>query len=390
MPLLSAILVAGIVSLPGCHDRRGTLSGDGYHFDRRGVRVVKQSNGKIGSQPEIVQIDNRFGRLRVEATDGPSQLEWSWSLTVWAEEAPTASRLSGEIQMRIEQDGGRCRFTLELPPPPEPQLRGVESNLTLKVPPTVKVALANGFDRTEIRGVQGGTFARCRHGSLHLDRLGGSVDAATEFGDLHATQIPGAKLKDRHGDVRVRQVDGDLEVDSQHGVVDVEQVAGKLSVLNRHGDVTARKIAEQAEIETTFADIRLEDVAGEVLLQNEHGDISGKQLSGNIDATNRFGEIELRADSAEVICRNDHGRIHLTFSGDKLHRVEAQTSFGELRVKVPESVSPQVAAATSFGEIHSDLPVYMTDVGADAFRDLDPSTARMKLKNEHGNIWISQ
>lgn len=382
------LLLAGILVLPSCIEGIRFTSSDGYNFDHRGETDNRQEQGEIPPQVQRLVIENDFGKVHIEVTDASPQ--WSWDLTCWANTAGQAQEFTQQIQLQIDQQEDQHTWTLLLPEPPVPELRGVESNLTLAVPAAVQVEVANRFGPTEIRGVQGGTVVRAEHGEVQLGQLGGQVTAATSFDPLKAEHIGGGRLENRHGTINAIGVGGDLEVDCEHGDVSVGRVAGKLKVENKHGEVVAKQIAEGAEIRTSFDEIRATDVDGDVMLRNQHGKISAQGVKGNVDAETEFGRIELQSSGAEVLCKNRHGGIILTLTGSGLRRVQAETSFSDLELNVSGQLNPAVEARTEFGKVRSGLPVFNMDTGVNNFQGLDAARPRVTLENEHGDIRVNK
>ncbi len=385
--LCCVVLLAGMMTLGSCG--RGSFSSvNGYQFDRRGETASRHDEGQISAEIQSLTVDNHFGDVRIEVADGSPQ--WSWDLTCWANTRQRAEGFTEQIKLQIDEEGDRSSWTLILPKPPVPELRGVESNLTLAVPATVRVEVVNRFGNTEIRNVQGGTRARCRHGKLQLTGLGGQIDAETSFAALGAEGISGGKLVNQHGSIAAANVAGDLEARTRYGGVEIRGVSGKLKVHNAHGKVIAEGVAASAEIRTSFADIRVEDVDGEVVLDNQHGNISGRRLRGNARVQTAFGAIDLDVNCPELVCKNRHGAIKLNLAGPDVRSVDAETSFGNISVNVPESLQPKIQAQTSYGKVRSDFPVFAMETGVDNFRNLDPGVLRMTLKNEHGDIRVNK
>jgi DUF4097 and DUF4098 domain-containing protein YvlB len=363
-----------------------TSGGRGYRFDRQGKTATAHLDGDILTNVQNIVVDNRYGKVRVEATDGTPG--WSWDLTCWADTVQTADFFTRQIDMRAEQRPDRSSWTLVLPNPPTPQLRGVESKLTLRVPASVRVDLRNCFGETEVVGVQGGTLARCQHGRLQLSRLTGNVDAETSFDALSAQQIAGAKLVNHHGPLTATDVEGDLDARTEHGDVNVHRVAGNLKVNSQFGKVIAGTIAGQAEIQTSYADIEVEDLGGKAFLRNRHGGISGHGLRGSVEARNEFHTIDLDVNCPEVVCTNQHGKIRLRLADPKLRSVRAETSYADLELNICEPLAPKIEAQTSNGSLKSDFPVYAMGTGTNNFQGLGASAARITLKNQYGNIRI--
>jgi DUF4097 and DUF4098 domain-containing protein YvlB len=379
------ILLVGITMLSSC--RQGSLSINGYNFDRQGETASRHHEGKISAEIRSLKVDNQFGDVRISVADDSPR--WTWDLTCWAKTQEIAQGFTEQIQLRVDEQGDASVWTLLLPEPPTPELRGVESNLTVAVPAAVRVEVANRFGNTDVRDVKGGTHARCQHGKLELTGLAGKIDAETSFAELRAEGISGGRLVNQHGSIRAVDVSGNLEAKTQFSGVEIRGVSGKLNVDNAHGAVTAQKVTGPVKITSSFADIGVEDVGGEVILHNEHGAISGRQLRGNARVETAFAAIDLEVACPELVCKNQHGAITLNLiRSGSLRLVDAETSFGNLHVNVADSPEPKIQAHTSFGKVSSDFPVFTMETGADNFRDLDPRKPRITLKNEHGDIRV--
>lgn len=361
---------------------------DGYRLDRKGPMASVRRNGDIFADVKNIAVDNAYGKVRVEVTDGTPG--WSWELTCWANTLRKAEYFAREIEMRVDQRPDRSSWTLVIPGRQPRQLRGLESNLTLIVPASVKVNVRNQHGDTEILGVQGETRARCQYSRIRLSDLAGNVDVETSHATITAERIPGARLVNRHGSITATGVEGDLQAITEHGQVVVHRVAGELRVNSQHGKVVASEIAGNAEIQTSYAEIQLEDADGDTVLRNLHGRISGRRLRGNVDALNQYEGIDLDVDGPEVVCKNRNGGIKLHLASPNLRSVRAETSHADLEVNVSESLSPKIQAQTNHGTVKSDFPVFAMGTGTNNFRDLDPGVPRLTLKDDYGRILINK
>jgi DUF4097 and DUF4098 domain-containing protein YvlB len=275
------------------------------------------------------------------------------------------------------------------------------------VPPDVHVELINSHGDNKIHGVTGGTKARCQFGNLGLFNLGGHVDATLAHGDLTGNDLSGCVLANRHGDLNVTGVDGELKITSSHGDVtlsdvklDVEvkhsfgrvhafDVGQKLRVRNDHGAVHVERVAGAVDLLTTFAKMEVKDVSDHLLLRNEFGDVVIH--GGNkVDVSTKFGAIQVESKAAEIRCRNEHGQIAIRCLGSTFQDVDAETSFGDLEVRVPTGLKPTIQTATKFGKVESEFPVLQLQSGVNNFADLDAGAPRMTLQTTHGDIRITQ
>lgn len=329
---LSAFLL--FLALGGCNIRFVT---DGYSFDHRGVIAPRRQEGSIAPAAGLVEVQNRFGRVRVEAAG--KDFRWSWELRVWANDQETAEKLRQEVRLEVEEKPDSMRWTVTLPKPPVPELRGVESNLTLRVPESVTVKLENSF------------------------------------GPVEAERIGGGKIRNQHGSIAVKGVEKDLEAETSFAEVRVEEAGGDVVVRNAHGEVELKDVKGKIQAETSFAGLTAENIKGGAVLKNQHGPIKGRGLEGDLQLSTSFAAIDVEAECEEAACSNQHGDVRLRFVDPRLRRLEAETSFAGLEVEIPPECRAELETEVSFGKVKSAL---------ESGRGVNK--VRLTLKNRHGDI----
>ena len=238
----------GVVLLALSSCGSGSIFWGGYSFDRRGETAERGLAGELGPEIRSISIDNVFGAVYVTAT--PGDFGWEWMLTCWGTTQADADRLLQEIKLVTEQENGVASWRLELPEPPVPELRGVESNLLRKVPAAVMVTTSNEHGPTVIAGITGGTTVRSRHGRVDVSDLADRFAISNAHGSVKAERVPGGSIENEHGLVSACVVGGDLTVRNAHGSVAVEDVVGSLAVVNGHGEVTVNTVRRSATITT--------------------------------------------------------------------------------------------------------------------------------------------
>lgn len=406
-------LVLGAVSLLGCGDVERHVNSlkslrviqtDGYRFDFSGEKVTHSDAGEVAKVASVIVVENQFGDVNISVTEETPR--WEWELTCWADTSETAEKYATSITLQTDSRGNEQSWRLVLPTQPHNDLRGVESNLTLFVPSTVRVDLQNSHGNSKVDGVAGGTKTRCRHGNLDLLNLAGKIDAATEHGSLNASQISSGTLSNEHGNLTVANAEGALQVASSHGNVTLESIGGSARIVNRHGRVKSTDVAEglhvrnehgnveavriggAVDVATSFAKLDVRQVSGELKLRNKHGAITVQGGRGKVDAATVHGSIEIESPADMIRCRNEHGSIRLVSTSSALQSLDAETSFGELDVSLAVDAKTMIEAGTEHGKLESDLPVLHLNASVDNFAGAERSLPRITLKNSHGNIRV--
>lgn len=373
--LLTGSAVAALL-LASCSCRWG-MSWGGYSFDRQGETAERRLTGEIAPDTRSITIENVFGSVSVtaadEGTDGAEGVGWEWELTCWGTTQADADRLVQEITLVTEQQEGAATWRLVLPKPPVPELRGIESNLTLTAPPAVAVMLSNEHGPTTIAGTAGGTTVRSRHGSVAVEDLAGTIAVSSVHGSLRAERIPGGRLENEHGSVYASVVEGDLTVRNGHGPVRVDTVTGSAAVRTSHATLTVQGVAKGAT------------------LVNTHGSIYAAGVAERLEVRTDYGSIEAETDGVECIGANEHGSITVTVTNPAATVVHLETEHGDLDLTLPSGSQPRITAGTSHGRIDSHWPVHVAENRRHRQAiEAGPqdATLQVKLFNSHGDITV--
>jgi len=142
------------------------------------------------------------------------------------------------------------------------------------------------------------------------------------------------------GDIGIRGTRGQVEVRSNGGDVDVEDVTTRLDVTSLNGDITARGITGDIAVSTVSGGARLTDV------------------HGTIDVGTVSGDIELRGITAKIVrAKTTSGDVTYDGTIDPAGRYEMATHSGDIRLRVPRDASAQLTVSTWNGAIDSDFPI---------------------------------
>lgn len=142
------------------------------------------------------------------------------------------------------------------------------------------------------------------------------------------------------GDITVHGTRGQLEVHSNSGDVDIEDVTTRLDVNSLSGDVIGRGIAGDVAISALSGEVRLTDVRG------------------SVDVGSVSGDIGLRGVAAKIVrAKTTSGGILFDGTIDPAGRYELTTHSGDVKLRVPRDASAQLTVATWNGTFDSDFPV---------------------------------
>ena len=121
------------------------------------------------------------------------------------------------------------------------------------------------------------------------------------------------------GSIEIRRLEGKLDLDTEDGSVQVEDISGSVIVRTGDGQVQGRKVTGQAEIHTGDGSVGLDGVLTGVSIETRDGSIDvkarpGSRADSDWDVTTGDGDVRLEVPkgfSADVDARTGDGRVRI-------------------------------------------------------------------------------
>ncbi|HKK28348.1 MAG TPA: DUF4097 family beta strand repeat-containing protein [Gemmatimonadota bacterium] len=218
-------------------------------------------------------------------------------------------------------------------------------SLVRKVGGDVAVSVSSGdADLTFSAGRQGRLVVRGEPGVLRQVRVEGEgsrvvIRTRDADGDLRI-RVPaetGLHVRTRTGDVVVRDLTGEVELESSEGDLRVEGAPRRLDIEGLSGAVT---------VDGSPADLRISTVAGDVTVRGAMGDVSVRSASGDVLVTgDGVSDGFFSASSGDISFRGRPARDAT---------LEFQTASGDVDVTLPDDVGATYEVTTVSGELVTD------------------------------------
>jgi DUF4097 and DUF4098 domain-containing protein YvlB len=109
-------------------------------------------------------------------------------------------------------------------------------------------------------------------------------------------------------------------------------------------------------VTTSFGDVDLRNV-GKAVATTRNGGVKVEGATGKVSARATFGAIQVRGAGGGIDLQTENGAVSAQLSGQGCQPVVVRSSFGLVRLAVPESASYDVKASTSFGAVKTDFPL---------------------------------
>jgi len=240
--------------------------------------------------------------------------------TIWSQMRVTMERTGNELVLRTYEPERKIE-SVTVNFGPYHYGRTVEFKLTIAVPRGHAVTL---------RGDRGDVTAYGLDSDLSLD--------------LHA------------GDVQIDEHTGRLEIETTAGDVRLARVDGPLRVRTHSGDVTADSLLAGADIHSASGGVSVMRSHGTFALETSSGDVKFKTSAGNATVRTGAGDIELLAQLDSLVAESTSGDQDLELASAPRH-VSAQSSSGDVVLRVPGGSGGQLEIGTSSGTISVKSPV---------------------------------
>ena len=216
---------------------------------------------------------------------------------------------------------------------------------------------------------------------IRVQRSGSGMEV---WADLTIRVPEGASLTLEHGagDVEVRDLVADLDIDVKAGTAEAAGLDGQTELRVGSGRLTARDVRGELELDTGSGGISLEDFeGGELVIDTGSGSVAVSEVlaraieidtgSGGVTVdgleTKRLtidtGSGSVRVESAgtdAAVIDTGSGRVHLALERMGDGRFEIDTGSGSIVMLVPDDLSARFDIDIGSGGIDVDVPIAKT------------------------------
>jgi DUF4097 and DUF4098 domain-containing protein YvlB len=203
----------------------------------------------------------------------------------------------------------------------------------------------SGGDIAVVGSVRGVVRGATAGGDIRLQQVDGEMDMRTSGGDISAGQVRGdATLTTAGGDIVLEFADGDVEVKTSGGDIRVGDIGRRLTAATAGGDIHLGNVGGTASATTAGGDILVGDVAGSADLTTAGGDIKLKSAGGPVQARTSGGNLSLHGVDGPVDARTAGGNILAEITRVGGEPSSLSTSGGDVELRLAPGVRATVSA----------------------------------------------
>ena len=162
------------------------------------------------------------------------------------------------------------------------------------------------------------------------------------------------------------------------GTIRLDQT-GALDIDTSHGEVVVQRVAGSARVTSSSGKVRLGEVDGTTEIKNSSGDCWIGQSTGDVRASTAYGDITVDRALASVTARTAHGSVRI---GDAARgSIDLQTSYGGIEVGIRRGTAAWLDLSSRNGRVHNALDT--TDEPSP-----DDDTVEVRASTSWGDIMI--
>jgi len=230
-----------------------------------------------------------------------------------------------------------------------------------------------------------------RHGDVVVREREGDVKVNVPYGDVSVADITGnADVTMRHGDVSANNVTGDLSIGSRVNDSTVSNIGGSVSFSGDfYGDMHVSKVAKSVRFNSSRTDLEFQKLDGDFTMSS--GDLRASDFAGPFRLTTSSKDIHLEDFTGDVRIQNRNGEVTLQPGKLPLGNIEVSNQRQRISLDLPAKAGFQLDAQATRGEITSDFDVKVsgdTSHASAASAVVGGGGPHLKLTNDRGDIEI--
>jgi DUF4097 and DUF4098 domain-containing protein YvlB len=203
------------------------------------------------------------------------------------------------------------------------------------------------------------------------------IGGSDSYGEVNYTiQVPAGtniEIVNTSGDYTVRNVSGNVSLQSSASNIDLNAVEGAIAIDNASGETRGELLFGSVMIRQPMGKIRLQWIEGDVRIRAKTADIFIQQERGSLDVSNAAGPIKIKTNL-------DSGRDYFV-----------ETVSGNIEFLVPETSSGKLEITSDMGDIKTDIPVAIESYSRQGLiGKFGLGGVKISLQSGSGNVTVAQ
>lgn len=302
-----------------------------------------------------IEINNPAGDIKVEQSkDGSASIRPV--IRVYHKDKEKAGSIADGVTVTSRKSGDKIVIGVDT----EGKFlyRRIRVSLTCLIPAGIELEVKN------------------RHGDIDIQDISGDISIDQKYGDLFVKNVGSrVKAKNYKGLVRLYDIKDQIDLASQDSRIKIKNVSSIILSKCSKADVTISDISAETEIlesvlsnieienahyifiESRHTGIKLKNITGGIRIKNSHAKISMEDITGDLDISARQCHIVMdHVVSDNLVVKNSYNDIEISgYSGRFLDILQ---EYGRLDLSV-DNVEEKINIKTRHGDVNLEYPASM-------------------------------
>jgi len=296
--------------------------GEAFDYPQPEMAVPASPQGRI-------VVENARGNTRITGVEG-AEVKVSGRKTVRALDRSAADRANDAAKLKVLRNGGVVRVAHE-----QDSLEGARISMDLEIaaPRGASIQFRGKYGDLEVKDIQGEVTVESDNAGLRLESVGGRVKAELRRSDI----------------IRAIKVKGDVEIKGRGRDIEIEDVAGGVSIEGSYsGETVLRRVARAVRFESPRTEIRAGALPGEMRVTLSLLTIT--QARGPLLVKAETKDIQLADVTDTITIDVERGDIEVRQPRTEFGRMDARSGSGDIELALPAAARFTLHASTGRGD----------------------------------------
>lgn len=345
--------------------------------------ITIESMGK-----DKIVLSNRFGNVQAIKGSGDN-IEIQAEITIHNNDEDYAKQISDLIVDVSQTNPVRITSKRENYLSDRSKVQNININYILKVPEGMAVEIDNEYGKVFMEGIDASAKVLNKHGDVEIKRIGGELYVENSFARVELNEIKGkAEVHNKNGAMTVKGVGGSLIANNSYGSVEIAEVKGDTKVSNNNAKIKVENVEGKLSVDSKFCQVYVDGIKGNLEVKGNNGSMAFDDIGGDVKADNKYGSIELVNASKSVNLINTNGSI--VFDSNKIveKSVNIENQYGSVTIKVPKSQQGYYKANVRYGKISNEFNLSINKGNNEETLEgkVGEGAASFNLSNKNGDI----
>jgi DUF4097 and DUF4098 domain-containing protein YvlB len=306
----------------------------GYHFDQDSMDQLFGDKHESDQTLDVafpaggsLAVMNPRGDVTVNGTSDDGRIHIAVHKEIYSRSDSEAESKAQEFSPEVTTDGNAV--TVKMHP-----LDGARGDIVITVPAEAATTVTANHGDIHVASIKAAVFATANHGDTDLSAITGPVSAHINSGgsSISGHSIEGGIAIQGHAqDITLADIGGPVTMNGDFfGTTHLERIRGAIHFHTSRTDLQFGRLDGQAEISADG--ISVDQAAGPVVVTTSNRNVNLDRMAGDISVRNRNGAIDLIAAPVlgNISVDDRDGSIHMTLPDKASFSVQAGTSDGNI------------------------------------------------------------